>query len=125
LELLCPFFVSHQSVPADESAAGKFIELFVDCCGRRGENSSIPQKPLHKICKRRGQPVVMRNPITPSPNRPIPLPDCILRDGWWVVERADERQVDLRVIAGARDEGRIERHHRRDDRENNAMGTGR
>jgi hypothetical protein len=25
----------------------------------------------------------MRNPIQPSPDRPVPLPDCILMDGWW------------------------------------------
>ncbi|HHY51533.1 MAG TPA: hypothetical protein GYA10_17510 [Alphaproteobacteria bacterium] len=29
----------------------------------------------------------MRNPISPTPHRPIPLPDCILLDGWWVTRR--------------------------------------
>lgn len=31
----------------------------------------------------------MRNPILPSPDRPIPLPDCILLDTWWADLRAD------------------------------------
>jgi len=68
----------------------------------------------------------MRNPITPSPSRPFPLPDCILQDGWWLVEpRPEERRVDLRVIAGATKEGRIDRHHRRDHREDSHLGPGR
>ena len=68
----------------------------------------------------------MRNPITPSPDRPFPLPDRILQDGWWLVEpRRPERQVDLRVIAGARDEGRIERHHSREHRKDTQLGQGR
>ena len=53
----------------------------------------------------------MRNPITPSPSRPIPLPDCILRDGWWAVEAVRPE----RDSGGAVNEGRIERDHRRDD----------
>jgi hypothetical protein len=64
----------------------------------------------------------MRNPITASPNRPIPLPDCILRDGWWT---EDERRPGLRVIAGAIQEGKIDRDHRRDDREILQLGQGR
>jgi hypothetical protein len=45
----------------------------------------------------------MRNPIQPSPDRPIPLPDCILMDGWWadrddgMRERPDST---LRLVAG-------------------------
>ena len=38
----------------------------------------------------------MRNPILPSPNRPIPLPDCILMDAWWT----DRRDV-LRERSGS------------------------
>ncbi len=34
----------------------------------------------------------MRNPIHPSPDRPIPLPDCILMDSWWT-----DRQLELRA----------------------------
>lgn len=68
----------------------------------------------------------MRNPITPSPNRPVPLPDCILRDGWWLVEPCGgNRPVELHVIAGAKDEGRIERHHSRDYRKADSLETGR
>lgn len=68
----------------------------------------------------------MRNPITPSPNRPFPLPDCILQDGWWLVEpRQNEREADLRVIAGAKHEGRIERHHSREHRKDVTLGQGR
>ncbi len=67
----------------------------------------------------------MRNPIIASPNRPIPLPDCILQDGWWMTEPRGERKVDLRVIAGAKDEGRIDRHHRSDTRQDFQLGQGR
>lgn len=28
----------------------------------------------------------MRNPIQPTPERPFPLPDRVLRDGWWLTE---------------------------------------
>lgn len=34
----------------------------------------------------------MRNPIQPSPDRPVPLPDCILMDGWWAVRHDLERE---------------------------------
>ena len=54
----------------------------------------------------------MRNPIPASPDRPIPLPDCILMDGWWA-HRPDPRPREggrvLRLVtaepAGSR-EGR-------------------
>lgn len=43
----------------------------------------------------------MRNPIQPSPDRPIPLPDCILLDAWWADTRAeiDARRALLRLVA--------------------------
>jgi hypothetical protein len=42
----------------------------------------------------------MRNPIQPSPDRPIPLPDCILMDAWWTDRRDElrERPVGLRLV---------------------------
>lgn len=67
----------------------------------------------------------MRNPIIASPNRPIPLPDCILRDGWWLTGPRDDGRMDRRVIAGAKDEGRIDRHHRRDTRQDARLEPGR
>jgi hypothetical protein len=33
----------------------------------------------------------MRNPIQPSLQRPVPLPDCILMDAWWA-DLADENR---------------------------------
>ena len=56
----------------------------------------------------------MRNPIQPSPDRPIPLPDCILVDAWWTERRDElrERPVGLRLVQGERDEGQPDRHHR-------------
>ena len=55
----------------------------------------------------------MRNPIQPSPDRPIPLPDCILMDAWWTDRRKDmrERPDRLRLVIGAREEGPYDRHH--------------
>jgi hypothetical protein len=52
----------------------------------------------------------MRNPIHPTADRPIPLPDCILSDGWWLTERAqpiEDGLRRLRVISG--EEGKSER----------------
>jgi hypothetical protein len=52
----------------------------------------------------------MRNPIQPTPDRPFPLPDRILSDGWWLTELpgpvVDGRQHVWVVI---REEGAIER----------------
>jgi len=49
----------------------------------------------------------MRNPIQPSPDRPVPLPDCILLDAWWADTRAEaeERRALLRLVAADADEG--------------------
>jgi hypothetical protein len=50
----------------------------------------------------------MRNPIQPSPARPIPLPDCILLDAWWADRRERSREREepgLRLVIGARDDG--------------------
>jgi hypothetical protein len=56
----------------------------------------------------------MRNPIQPSLDRPVPLPDCILTDAWWADlrddTRSDTRQL-LQIISGKRDEARSEREH--------------
>ncbi len=58
----------------------------------------------------------MRNPIQPTPDRPVPLPDCILMDAWWTEHNDRERHgADrLRPITGAREEGPNDRH-RTDD----------
>lgn len=55
----------------------------------------------------------MRNPIQPSPDRPIPLPDCILMDAWWTERRDElrERPTGLRLVIAEREEGRHDRHH--------------
>lgn len=68
----------------------------------------------------------MRNPIKPSPTRPIPLPDSILADGWWLMALLDgKRPVDRRVIAGAKDEGTLDRHHGFQHHKDNPLGPGR
>jgi hypothetical protein len=58
----------------------------------------------------------MRNPIQPSPERPIPLPDCILMDAWWADRREEvrERPVGLRLVNDTRQEGPHDRYHRDD-----------
>lgn len=61
---------------------------------------------------------LMRNPIQPSPDRPIPLPDCILMDAWWA-DRRDElrnRPVSLRPLDVDRKEGQHDRHYSNDRR---------
>jgi hypothetical protein len=55
----------------------------------------------------------MRNPIQSSPERPIPLPDCILLDSWWTDlsdSRRERREPVLRLAVSERDEGRDDRH---------------
>lgn len=52
----------------------------------------------------------MRNPIQPSPDRPIPLPDRILMDAWWVDLKAETKAgsgVPLRIVT-AQGEVRLE-----------------
>ena len=60
----------------------------------------------------------MRNPIQPSPDRPIPLPDCILMDAWWADRRDElrERPVELRLVTIESEESRHDRRHRIDNR---------
>jgi hypothetical protein len=60
----------------------------------------------------------MRNPIQPSPDRPIPLPDCILMDAWWADRRDElrERPVELRLVHVEREEGPNDRYHRGEHR---------
>jgi len=58
----------------------------------------------------------MRNPIHPSPDRPIPLPDCILMDSWWTDRQLELRAGTpsaLRVIASERDEAADDRSRAR------------
>ncbi len=49
----------------------------------------------------------MRNPIQPSADRPVPLPDCILLDAWWADRRdePEQRPALLRFVAAEREEG--------------------
>ena len=56
---------------------------------------------------------VMRNPIQPSLDRPFPLPDRILRDGWWVdVKRAPRNRPNpLRLVIGENGEGPNDRRN--------------
>jgi hypothetical protein len=54
----------------------------------------------------------MRNPIQPSPDRPIPLPDCILMDGWWADQQGGLRERSaslLRLVSSEREEGQHDR----------------
>jgi hypothetical protein len=59
----------------------------------------------------------MRNPIQPSPDRPIPLPDCILLDAWWADTRAElaERRALRRCVTADSQEG-LHDKSRGDDR---------
>lgn len=57
----------------------------------------------------------MRNPILASPDRPIPLPDCILMDGWWAQRQDGVRGRSssvLRLVIGEHEEGPHERPQR-------------
>jgi hypothetical protein len=51
----------------------------------------------------------MRNPILPTADRPFPLPDRILSDGWWLIERAAPAEDGSRPWGVAKQEGAIER----------------
>lgn len=48
--------------------------------------------PCTETARRTRSLAAMRNPIQASVDRPVPLPDCILRDAWW---------ADLRTAAAA------------------------
>ncbi|HQZ13396.1 MAG TPA: hypothetical protein PK286_10990 [Devosia sp.] len=58
----------------------------------------------------------MRNPILPTAARPFPLPDRILHDAWWLIERAAPQEPS-RLWVIAKEEGAIER-----DRSQSAEG---
>jgi hypothetical protein len=61
----------------------------------------------------------MRNPIQPSPDRPIPLPDSILMDAWWTDSREDAPGRAgrlLRLVIGKSEEGSHDRRHPQYDR---------
>jgi hypothetical protein len=53
----------------------------------------------------------MRNRITATADRPIPLPDRLLADGWWLVEppRRPTETMRLKIIASQ--EGARDRHN--------------
>jgi hypothetical protein len=53
----------------------------------------------------------MRNRIAITARRPVPLPDRILEDGWWLVRRAApvERSGGLRLVTSRAEEGPRER----------------
>lgn len=54
----------------------------------------------------------MRNPIPATPTRPIPLPDCILRDGWWLTAALPVRpRPALRVVSNSVEEHAHGPHH--------------
>jgi hypothetical protein len=62
--------------------------------------------------------LAMRNPIHPSPDRPIPLPDCILMDSWWADRRDELRErsgLVLRLMSQG-EEGAHDRSHQREQR---------
>ena len=62
--------------------------------------------------------LLMRNPIHPSPDRPIPLPDCILMDGWWADRRDElrERSGSVLRLMSQREEGPNDRSYQREQR---------
>jgi hypothetical protein len=53
----------------------------------------------------------MRNRFAIAARHPVPLPDRILNDGWWLVRRAApvERPVDLRLVTGRTEDHAPER----------------
>jgi hypothetical protein len=51
----------------------------------------------------------MRNLIAATADRPIPLPDRILSDGWWLIERAEPIAETRRLWAVTSEEGARER----------------
>jgi hypothetical protein len=55
----------------------------------------------------------MRNPIAITADRPFPLPDRVLSDGWWLIERARPvERAALRLVStqeGQRERDRSER----------------
>ena len=84
--------------------------------------SEIPpslEKPCTESAIGRGSILVMlRNPIQPTAERPFPLPDCILRDGWWLtgaplpaVGRRGAWVVTRQEGFSERDRGEGERRH--------------
>ena len=74
-----------------------------------GPPSAISPRLLHENCKPCRQRPAMRNPILPTVARPFPLPDRILSDGWWLIERAAPPEDELRHWVIAKEEGAIER----------------
>jgi hypothetical protein len=62
----------------------------------------------------------MRNRIAIAARRPVPLPDRILEDGWWLVRPAApvEGPISLRLVAN-----RTEEHARERDSGDNRAGT--
>jgi hypothetical protein len=63
----------------------------------------------------------MRNPIQATPDRPFPLPDCILQDAWWLTEPPRtpppqaERRREFHLVEGRTEEGQIDRYRQQDD----------
>jgi hypothetical protein len=51
----------------------------------------------------------MRNTIAVTADRPIPLPDRILRDGWWLIARPTPSPDVERLRVVGRGEGQGER----------------
>lgn len=60
----------------------------------------------------------MRNPISPTADRPFPLPDRVLNDGWWLTERPGPVVNGTQhVWVVIREEGASERDRGEDQRE--------
>jgi hypothetical protein len=58
----------------------------------------------------------MRNPIQATADRPIPLPDCILKDAWWTDREAwPRRRAELPLTIVPAQEGQYERRRRQRD----------
>jgi hypothetical protein len=65
----------------------------------------------------------MRNPITATADRPIPLPDRVLSDAWWLIRRAAPIVEGKRLWMVASKEGGRERDRSKGRAELSRVGT--
>jgi hypothetical protein len=65
----------------------------------------------------------MRNLIAVTADRPIPLPDRILSDGWWLIRRAAPIAESRRLWAVTTNEGAHERDSSEGRPEPHRIGT--
>jgi hypothetical protein len=65
----------------------------------------------------------MRNPIVATADRPIPLPDRVLSDGWWLIRPAAPVAERKRLWTVTSEEGARERDRSKGRAELSRVGT--